>query len=91
MLIFQMRDPTPIEAFVLAPDYDRASALFQEHLRAHGGDPDTLLWRELRLEHLEHDDEAAVREAVELAREGLVTCDAAGRWSFLTPLGPDRD
>ena len=34
MLIFQMRDLTPIEALVLATDYDRASEMFEQHLRA---------------------------------------------------------
>jgi hypothetical protein len=32
--IFQMRDLNEIEAFVLAVDYDRASELFENHLRA---------------------------------------------------------
>lgn len=87
MLIVQMRDPTPIEAFVLAADHERASELFEQHLLAHGGDPDTLLYREVGLEHLENDACAAVREALELSREGLVTCDAQGCWAFLIPLG----
>jgi hypothetical protein len=86
MHIFQMRDLTPIEAFVLADDYDRASALFEEHLRAHGGDPDAVLYREVGLEHLDEPANGAVHEALDLGREGLVTCDAQGRWAFVTPL-----
>lgn len=87
LMIFQMRDMTPIEAFVLASNYDRAHELFEEHLRAHGGDPDTLLYREVGLQHLEDEVEPAVREALGLARDGLVVCDAAGRWAFVMPLG----
>jgi hypothetical protein len=85
--IFQMRDLTPIEALVLAIDYDRASELFGQHLRAHGGDPDALLYRELDRNHLENAAREAVDEALGLAREGLVICDAADRWVFVTPLG----
>jgi hypothetical protein len=87
MHIFEMRDMTPVEAIVLAPDYDRAFALFEQHLHAHGGDPDALLWRQLGIEHLQDDAEAAVQEALKLDREGLVTCDTAGQWVFVTPLG----
>lgn len=90
MRIFEMRDMTPVEAFVLAPDYDRAFALFEQHLRAHGGDPDALLWRELDLDQLQDDAEAAVQEALGLAREGLVTCDTMGQWVFVMPVG-DRN
>lgn len=86
MRIFQMRDLTPIEALVLAADYDRASEMFEQHLRAHGGDPDALLYRELDLKHLEDAARRAVEEALGLAREGLVICDAADHWAFLTPL-----
>lgn len=89
--IFQMRDLTPIEAFVLAEDYDRASALFEEHLRAHGGNPDAVLYREVGLEHLEASAKEAVHEALHLGREGLVTCDAKGRWAFVAPLGQKHD
>lgn len=89
--IFQMRDLTPIEAFVLASDYDRASELFEQHLRAHGGDPDTLLYREVGLEHLNEPANDVVHEALDIGWEGLVTCDANGRWSFVTPLGSHRD
>ena len=38
--VFEMRDPTPIEAFVLARVSERAAELFEMHLTAHGGDPD---------------------------------------------------
>ena len=87
MHIFQMRDLTPIEALVLATGYDRASEMFEQHLRAHGGDPDALLYRGLDLEHLEDAARKAVEEALGLAREGLVICDAADRWVFVMPLG----
>ena len=87
MRIFQMRDLTPIEAFVLATDYDRASELFEGHLRAHGGDPDAVLYREVNLMHLEEPANDAVYEALDFGRDGLVTCDAQGQWAFVTPLG----
>ena len=87
MLIFQMRDLTPIEALVLATDYDRASEMFEQHLRAHGGDPDALMFRGLDLKHLESAARKAVQEALGLAREGLVICDAADQWVFVMPLG----
>ena len=87
MLIFQMRDLTPIEALVLATDYDRASEIFEQHLRAHGGDPDALMFRELDLKHLESAARKAVQEALGLAREGLIICDAADQWVFVMPLG----
>lgn len=87
MLIFQMRDLTPIEALILATDYDRASEMFEQHLRAHGGDPDALMFRELDLKHLESAARKAVQEALGLAREGLVICDAADQWIFVMPLG----
>jgi hypothetical protein len=87
MQIFQMRDLGEIEAFVLAVDYDRASELFEDHLRAHGGDPDAVLYREVELQHVEEPGNDAVCEALELDREGLVTCDANGQWAFVAPLG----
>lgn len=87
MRIFQMRDLDEIEAFVLASDYDRASALFEQHLRAHGGDPDAVLYRELELQHLDEPANDALYEALELDREGLVTCDAHGQWAFVAHLG----
>jgi hypothetical protein len=91
MRIFQMRDLTPIEAFVLATHYDRASELFELHLRAHGGDPDAVLYRDLELQHLEEPASGAVNEALERDREGLVTCDANGQWAFVAPLGNRKE
>jgi len=88
--IFQMRDLTPIEAFVLAADYDRASELFEQHLRAHGGDPDAVLYREVELQHLDEPANDAVYEALELDCEGLVTLDANRRWVFVLPLADRR-
>lgn len=89
--IFEMRDLTPIEAFVLASDYDRASELFEQHLRTHGGDPDALLYRDVELEHLNEPANDVVHKALDIGCEGLVVCDANGRWSFVTPLGSHRD
>jgi len=87
MRLFQFRDLTPIEAYVLALDYDCAAELFELHLQAHGGDPDTLLWRELSLGNLGDTEQSIVGEASALDRKGLVTSDAAGCWVFVTPLG----
>ena len=87
MRIFQMRDLTPIEAFVLATDCDRASELFEQHLRAHDGDPDAVLYREVELTHLDEPANDAVYEALDIGWEGVVTCDAVGRWAFVAPLG----
>jgi hypothetical protein len=87
LLIFEMRDLTPIEGLVLAADYDRASELFGQHLQAHGGDSDALLYRELDLDNLEDAARKPVEEALGFFREGLVLCDAADRWVFVTPLG----
>lgn len=78
---------TEVEAFVLAGNYDGARELFQAHLRVNGGDPDTLLFRELDLEHLDDDAAVAVREALTIGREGLVMHDEVRRWLFTTPLG----
>lgn len=87
MRIYQMRDLTPIEALVLAGNYDRAAAIFEQHLLAHGGDPDAVLYREVELQHLDEPANDAVYEALDLGREGLVSCDASGVWSFVTPVG----
>ena len=87
MRIFQMRDLTQIEAFVLATDYDRASELFEHYLQAQGGDPDAVLYREVALEHLDEPANDAVYEALDFAHEGLVTCDADQKWAFVAPLG----
>lgn len=78
---------TEIEAFVLAADYERARELFQKHLRLHGGDPDTLLFRELEMHHLEKDAAVAVQEGLAVERDGLVTHDDMRGWVFITPLG----
>jgi hypothetical protein len=78
---------TEIEAFVLANDYDTACELFQDHLRLNGGDPDTLMFRQLGFDHLETDHAAAVVEALAVSRDGLVTHDETRGWVFITPLG----
>ena len=85
--LFEFRDPTPIEAFVLAKDYDCAVEIFQLHLLTLGGDPDTLLWREWALDDLGGAARSAVAAAVAIDRDGLATCNAHGRWVFITPLG----
>lgn len=86
--IFQFRGVgTEIEAIVVAADYERARELFQAHLRVHGGDPDTLLFRELGLEHLADEAAAAVRHALGVGRDGLVIHDDIRGWQFTTPLG----
>ena len=90
MRVYQMRDPSEIEAFVLARDYDHAFAMFERYLKAHGGDPDCLLYREWKPDRLEGDEHAAVNEALEIQRAGLLTCDTMGAWVFIVPLG-DRD
>jgi DNA-binding GntR family transcriptional regulator len=82
---------TEIEALVLAGDYERARELFQAHLRVHGGDPDTLLFRELEMHHLEEHAEVAVREALVTDRDGLVMHDDNRGWLFIIPLSdPSR-
>lgn len=90
MRLFEFRDPTPIEAYVLASDQDDATELFQEYALARGGDPDTLLWRELELTHLDDDAISGVSDAMALNREGLVICQPVDRWLFITPLGGCR-
>jgi hypothetical protein len=86
MRIFQMRDLGEIETFVLAVDYGRASAIFEAHLIAHGGDPDAVLYREVELQHLDEPANDAVYEALDLDREGLITCDGNGQWAFVSAL-----
>ena len=85
--LFEFRDPTPIEGFVLAEDYEHAVELFQLYLLTLGGDPDTLLWREWTLDDLEGAPRSAVNAALEIDRDGLATGNAYGRWVFITPLG----
>lgn len=85
--IFQFRDPTPLEALVLASDQDDATKLFEEYVLAHGGDPDTLLWRELDLDHLEDHTLAGVRDAMKLSREGLVVFQGEDRMVFVISVG----
>lgn len=86
MQIFEFRDPTPLEALVIASDEEAASEIFQMYLRAHGGNPDTLLFRRLQMHHLQDMAAAAVREALDLGRAGLVICDAEEQWVFVMPL-----
>lgn len=87
-IIWQFRGVgTDIEAFVLAESYDEARELFQAHLRLNGGDPDTLLFRELGLEHMGEEQAAAVRAALGIGPDGLVTHDDVRGWVFITPLG----
>lgn len=78
---------TEIEAFVAAGDYEPARELFQAHLRVHGGDPDTLLFRELEMHHLDEHAAVAVREALSIERDGLVIHEEVRGWLFVIPLG----
>jgi len=78
---------TEIEAFVLAGAYDAACELFKAHLCVHGGDPGTLLFREVGFEHLDDHAAVAVQEAVAIGRDGLVMHDKARGWLFITLLG----
>jgi hypothetical protein len=86
MRIYQYRDMTDIEAFVLASEQERAAELFERHLRAHGGDPDALMFRELQEAHLNGPERSAVLQALDFDHEGLVSSDAGGQWVFLVPL-----
>lgn len=86
MRLFEFRDPTPIEAYVLAVDQDDATELFEEYVLVHGGDPDTLLWRELGINHLFDPLKAVVQDALSIGREGLVVGAGADRWVFVVPL-----
>jgi D-aminopeptidase len=90
MRVFEFRDVGPneaIEALVIALDQEAATAIFQMYLRAHDGDPDSLLWRQLQFDHLTDEAGIAVQEALDLGRQGLVVCDAHGQWVFVVPLG----
>ena len=82
---------TEIEAFALADDYDPACELFQAHLSLNGGDPDTLLFRGLEMDHLDKDAAVVVREALVIDRDGLVAHDATAvrPWRVPIPI-PDR-
>ena len=84
--IFQMRDLGGIEAFVLADDHDAASAMFEQHLRAHGGDPDAIMFRQVELDQVDEAAVTAVSEALSIGQAGVVSCDEHDRWSFLIPL-----
>ena len=86
MRLFEFRDPTPIEAFALAPSYDRARKMFRRHLQANGGDADTLLWRERSLDDLDQVEQSAIKGAMSIGRPGLVSRVSVGRWVFIIPL-----
>ena len=87
LIIFEFRDLTPIEAFVLASRYEPAAEIFRLHLLAKGGDPDALLYRQWPLRDLGEPEQSKIREALALQREGLLTWDTVGRWVFAIPLG----
>lgn len=86
MRLFEFQDLGSIEAYVIAANHDDAHELFEEHVLQHGGDPDKLLWRELRLEHLDEAIIAVVKNAFTLDCEGLVVEAATGRWVLVVPL-----
>ena len=87
MRLFEFRDLADTQAFVIAPESERATVIFQLYLLAHGGDPDSLMWRDRDSDDLEAAERSAIADAMETGREGLVACDTAGRWVFITPLG----
>ena len=89
MRLFQFRDLTEIEAFVIAAECERATEIFQLYLRARGGDPDALMWRDLQSDDLEPMERSAVTDAVATDREGLVVSDTAGGWVFIIPVGDE--
>lgn len=91
MGIFEFRDLAEREAFVLAADADRGTAMFKLYLQANGGDPDTVMWRGRDWDDLEEGERTAIGEAFSIDREGLLSCDAAGRWVFIIPLGDHED
>ena len=90
MIIFEFRDFTPIEAFVLAPNLDRAEELFDRHLQTHGGDPKTIMWRQWLIDDISKPEQLYVREALAIGRAGLLTTGGDGRWVFVTPIGKAR-
>lgn len=91
MGIFEFRDLAQREAFVLAADADRGSAIFKHHLEANGADPDSIMWRGRDWDDLEEAEQTAIGEAFSFDREGLLSCDAAGRWVFIIQLGDRED
>lgn len=91
MYIFQFRDLSEREAFVLAADAGRGTAIFKCHLAANGGDPDSIMWRGRDWDDLEDGEQAVIGEAFGFEREGLLSCDVAGRWVFIIPLGAQED
>ena len=88
--LFEFRDSTPIEAFVISKDVDRALAMFKLYLETNGGDPATLLWRERDFDDLDEAQQLALADAATIDREGLVIVDGSGRWVFLVPLCAGR-
>lgn len=90
MRLFEFRDSTPIEAFVISKDVDRALAMFKLYLETNGGDPATLLWRERDFDDLDEAQQLALADAATIDREGLVIVDGSGRWVFLVPLCAGR-
>jgi hypothetical protein len=84
--LFEFRDTSDISALVLAVDHDNATEIFEAYVFAEGGDPDSLLWRELVITDLQDDASSAVQDAMQLDREGLVICQAADRWVFIASL-----
>jgi hypothetical protein len=84
--LFEFRDTSEISAVVLAENYDDATEIFEEYVLSEGGDPDSLLWREIAIGNLQDEASSAVSDAMNLNREGLVICQAEDRWVFIAPL-----
>lgn len=87
MRVFEFSDLTTIRACVLAANRADATRLFKDHVLAKGGNPDDLLWRGITLDHLKDAAQSAIREAMDLNREGLIISVGVDRLVFETPVG----
>lgn len=87
MGIFEFRDLAERHAFVLAADAERGTVIFKHYLTANGGDPDTIMWKQWEWDELDEGQRKAFGDAFSIDREGLLSCDAAGRWVFIVPVG----
>ena len=90
MDVFEFCDFTEIEAFVLAPEIERAKEIFKLHLLTHGGNPDDYLWRDFQRREVGRAARSAIDDGFSIGREGLIVSNAADRWVFITPVGGDR-
>ena len=86
-LVFEMVDESNIEAFFLASSYDRAVELFNEHVEAHGGEPDDFFYRGWAVQDLVDPELTFVTKALEVDAEGLLVSNEVGYWTLVVPLG----